>query len=257
MKVLLSLTACLICLARAATAQDIVTIGEIHDNPAHHAEQAARVAAIAPAALVFEMLTPEQATAITPANRADEAALRAALGWDDTGWPDFSMYYPIFAAAPQARIFGAAVTREDARTAMEQGFDTLIGQADAARFGLDAPLPPHRQAAREALQMRAHCDALPETLLPGMVRVQRLRDAMLARAAIAAHDATGGPVVVITGNGHARRDWGVPALLARAAPKLEVITIGQAEDGLPLPGRFDEVISSPAPAREDPCKAFN
>lgn len=257
MKALLSLTACLICLARSVVAQDVVIIGEIHDNPAHHAKQAAHVAAIAPAALVFEMLTPEQAAAVTPTNRNSEGTLRAALGWDDTGWPDFSMYFPIFAAAPQARIFGAAVTREAARMAMEQGFDTLIGQEDAARFGLDAALPPDQQAAREALQMRAHCDALPETLLPGMVRVQRLRDAMLARAAIAAHDATSGPVVVITGNGHARRDWGVPALLARAAPGLDVIAIGQAEEGHPLPGSFDEVISAPAPAREDPCKAFN
>ncbi|WP_111734822.1 ChaN family lipoprotein [Roseovarius amoyensis] len=257
MKALLSLTACLICLARSVAAQDVVIIGEIHDNPAHHAEQAARVAAIAPAALVFEMLTPEQAAAITPANRAAENTLRAALGWDDTGWPDFSMYFPIFAAAPQARIFGAGVTRETARVAMEQGFDTLIGQEDTARFSLDAPPPPDQQAAREALQMRAHCDALPETLLPGMVRVQRLRDAMLVRAAITAHDATGGPVVVITGNGHARRDWGVPALLARAAPGLDVIAIGQAEDGHPLPGSFDEVISAPAPARDDPCEAFN
>lgn len=256
MKALPILTACLICLAGAVPAQDVVVIGEVHDNPGHHAEQAARVAAIQPAALVFEMLTPEQAAAVTPADRASEDALRAALGWDDTGWPDFSMYYPIFAAAPQARIFGAGVTRQAARTAMEQGFATLIGQADAARFGLNAPLPPDRQAAREALQMRAHCNALPEALLPGMVRVQRLRDAMLARAAVKAHDATGGPVAVIAGNGHARRDWGVPALLARAAPGLEVYAIGQAEDGLPLPGGFDEVVSSPAPARDDPCGAF-
>ncbi|MCZ7675002.1 MAG: ChaN family lipoprotein [Roseovarius sp.] len=259
MKALLTLTACLICLAGftgAADARDVVLIGEVHDNPGHHAEQAARVAAIKPAALVFEMLTPEQAAAATPAARASEAALRAALDWDKTGWPDFAMYYPIFAAAPQARILGAGVTRKAARKALEQGFATLIGDADAARFGLDAPLPPDQQKAREALQMRAHCDALPDAMLPGMVRVQRLRDAMLARAAIAAHDATGGPVVVITGNGHARRDWGAPALLARAAPGLRVHAIGQTEDGLPLPGGFDEVISSPAADRDDPCEAF-
>jgi uncharacterized iron-regulated protein len=32
--------------------------------------------------------------------------------------------------------------------------------------------------------------------------------------------ATGGPVVVITGTGHARRDLGAPAKLALAAPRI-------------------------------------
>ena len=36
------------------------------------------------------------------------------------------------------------------------------------------------QAAREAEQMAAHCDALPEDILPGFVEAQRLRDAALA-----------------------------------------------------------------------------
>ena len=47
--------------AAPAAAQDVVILGEIHDNPAHHEVQAERVADIQPRALVFEMLTPEQA----------------------------------------------------------------------------------------------------------------------------------------------------------------------------------------------------
>jgi len=250
--IILALT---ICIAGSAAAQDVVVIGEVHDNPGHHAGQAARVAAIAPAALVFEMLTPAQAERATPQARETEGALRAALEWHGTGWPDFAMYYPIFAAAPQARIFGAGLTREEARAAMAAG-DHGPMAGEAGRFGLDTPLPGDEQRAREALQMEAHCNALPEEMLPAMVAVQRLRDAMLARAAIEALAATGGPVVVITGNGHARRDWGMPAALARAAPQVSVRTIGQTEDGLPLPGGFDEVVSAPAPAREDPCAAF-
>ena len=34
---------------------DITVLGEIHDNPGHHANQAAIVKALQPAALVFEM----------------------------------------------------------------------------------------------------------------------------------------------------------------------------------------------------------
>ena len=39
----------------AARRADIVLLGEIHDNPEHHANQAAIVRALQPAALVFEM----------------------------------------------------------------------------------------------------------------------------------------------------------------------------------------------------------
>ncbi|WP_236553164.1 ChaN family lipoprotein [Roseovarius indicus] len=242
-------------LSCAATAQDISVLGEVHDNPAHHAAQAERVQNIAPRALVFEMLTPEQANSITPELRGDADALAKALDWENSGWPDFAMYYPIFAAAPDARIYGAGVGRDEARAAMDGGFDGPM-DGNAARFGLDEPLPQHQQDAREALQMEAHCNAIPEEMLPGMVRIQRLRDAMLARMALEAHEETGGPVVVITGNGHARRDWGMPALLALAAPELEVHVVGQTENEMPLVGGFDEVLSAPPAQRDDPCEAF-
>lgn len=242
-------------LSCAAMAQDISVIGEVHDNPVHHQNQARLVREIAPRALVFEMLTPEQAVRIPPGALPDKDTLAGLLDWADSGWPDFEMYYPIFAAAPQARIYGAGVGRDSARAAMDGGFDGPM-EGEASRFGLDEPLPDDQQAAREALQMEAHCNALPENMLPRMVRIQRLRDGMLARAAIRAHAETGGPVVVITGNGHARRDWGMPALLARAAPNLDVHVIGQTENGMPLVGGFDEVLSAPAPEREHPCKAF-
>ena len=242
-------------LAVAATARDVTVIGEVHDNPAHHALQAERVAAIRPAGLVFEMLTFDQAGAVTPQNRDDPEALAKALDWAASSWPDFTMYYPIFAAAPGARIFGAGLTREAARAAMNGGNAGPV-TGEAAAFNLDRPLPKSQQAAREALQMQAHCNALPKDMLPGMVRVQRLRDAMLARATLRAYRQTGGPVVVITGNGHARRDWGMSAYLSRVAPGLDIHVIGQTEDGAPLSGTFDEVLSAPAVDREDPCAAF-
>ncbi len=239
----------------AALAQDVLILGEVHDNPAHHEAQADMVAAFAPRALVFEMLTPEQADAVTQDNRRDRAALAEALDWEASGWPDFGYYHPIFTAAPEARIFGAQVPREAARKVFEDGPGAVFS-GDAAAYGLTDPLPEEEQATREAMQMEAHCDALPEAVLPGMVAVQRLRDAELALGVMRAIEATGGPVAVITGNGHARRDWGVPSYLARVAPGLEVRVIGQTEDGRALDGGFDEVLSSPMIAREDPCAAF-
>jgi uncharacterized iron-regulated protein len=191
---------------------DVVVIGEVHDNPAHHAHQAVLVAMFAPGALVFEMLTPDQAARIDDAS--DMAAMETALGWTAAGWPDFAMYHPIFLAAPDAKVFGAAVDADVIRRALGHGAAAAFG-VGAARYGLDQPLSGSEQDVLEIEQRQAHCGALPEEMLGGMVEVQRLRDAALARAVVQAMKATGGPVIVITGNGHARRDRGVPAVLCK------------------------------------------
>ncbi len=243
--------------AGVATAQtaDITILGEVHDNPAHHAVQAERVAAIGPKALVFEMLSPEQAAAAVGVSRADAAALGAALGWDGTGWPDFSLYAPIFAAAPDAVIYGSAVPHDAMVAAMKDGAGAVFGD-EAAIYGL-APLDPADQAVREAEQADAHCGALPPEMLPGMVEVQRLRDASFARTALAALDQTGGPVVVITGDGHARTDRAVPFYIRAARPEVTVWSLGQLEGPPEGDEPYDEVlVSPPPPDRPDPCLAF-
>lgn len=232
----------------------VVLLGEVHDNPLHHDHQARAVATLAPRALVFEMLTPEAAAAM-PATLPDAETLGRMLGWDTSGWPAFPLYYPIFAAAPTARVYGAEVPRDQARRAMADGMVAVFGP-DAAAYGLTETLPPEEQAAREAEQAVAHCNALPPDLLPGMVDVQRLRDAALARAVVQAMQATGGPVAVITGNGHARRDQGLAVPLGRVAPDLAVLAIAQFEDSAPKDPPFDLWLVTPAAPREDPCAAF-
>jgi uncharacterized iron-regulated protein len=234
---------------------EVILIGEVHDNPAHHAVQAEIVAEIAPAALVFEMLTPEKAARVTPDLIADADAMAETLAWDAGGWPAFAMYHPIFAAAPQAAVFGGLVPRDLARQALRDGPTSVMAPEEIDRFGLSEPLPEAEQRAREAFQLQVHCDALPEDLLPGMVDIQRLRDARLAQAVLEALDTAGPPVIVITGNGHARKDWGVPVYLDRARPGLAAVSIGQSEAGA-IDGVFDILRDAPSVDRPDPCAAF-
>jgi uncharacterized iron-regulated protein len=233
---------------------DVVILGELHDNPTHHAHQARAVATLAPKALVFEMLTPEAASKM-PDTLPAAATLGQIFGWEAAGWPDFSMYYPIFAAAPTARVYGAEVPRTEARRAIKDGPIAVFGP-EAAAYGLTDPLPPDDQSAREAEQAKAHCDALPPDLLPAMVDVQRLRDAALARAVVQAMADTGGPVAVITGNGHARRDQGLAQPLARVAPDLSLLAIAQFEEKAPAAPPFDLWLLTPTIPRDDPCAAF-
>ncbi len=236
-------------------AADVILLGEVHDNPVHHAHQALAVGALKPAALVFEMLSDDQALRITPELRGSEEGLEAVLGWNDSGWPDFAMYYPIFPAAAEAVMFGGALPRDEVRRAVSEGAAAVLGDA-APLFGLDKPLPEGESDARQQGQMQAHCDALPEELLGGMVEAQRLRDAAMARAVLAAMAETGGPVAVITGNGHARKDWGVPQALGRAAPDLTVLSVGQLEAAPETPPPFDLWLVTEPAERPDPCAGF-
>lgn len=237
---------------------DVVILGEIHDNPAHHAEQARLVGLVRPEAVVWEMLTPGQLEKAAGADRADAVGFGAALGWEAAGWPDFEMYHPIFLASADAMHLGGAVPREALRPVIEKGALAAWGAPvpwfDAARAL--GPLDPEDLARREAEQAEAHCNALPADLLPGMVEAQRFRDATMASAALGALADGKRPVVIITGSGHARTDVGIPAMIRAARPDVTVWSLGQVEAD-PGPGAPYDAVNLTAPTpREDPCAAF-
>ena len=52
-------------------------LGEVHDNPAHHAFQGEVMGALGPSSVVFEMLTAEEARLVTPDLASDADALGA------------------------------------------------------------------------------------------------------------------------------------------------------------------------------------
>lgn len=243
----------------ALISADIVVFGEVHDNPFHHANQAAAVASLKPGAIVLEQVTPDLAIRISPDLIADPVRLEAVLNWEERGWPDFAIYYPIFQAAPEAAYFGGGLPTETVRRAISDGAASVFGDG-AGLFALDISLGTEVQAELEEIQSDAHCGALPVEMLAGMVEAQRLRDAALARAAIAAHFESasrgGGPVVVITGNGHAGNTWAVPYLLRMQKPDLAVVSVGQFETHLPAEPDFDHWMVTPAAERDDPCAVF-
>ena len=240
-------------LGRMAAA-DVVILGEVHDNPAHHETQKEALTALQPKAVVWEMLTSGEAARISSALIHEPEKLEQVLEWAQSGWPAFAMYHPIFEAAPEARIYGGEVPREAALVVIQSGAALAFGP-DAAQYGLTENLPKDQQTQREALQLEAHCDAIAADKLAAMVGIQRLRDAVMAREVVAALGATGGPVAVITGNGHARRDWGIPVYLDRVRPGTKLFVLGQFEDGQ-ISGIFDAVLDSPAIDRDDPCKGL-
>ena len=107
---------------------------------------------------------------------------------------------------------------------------------------------------------------MPEKVLDRLALAQRARDAQMALRLVDV-GATG--AVLVTGNGHARDDRGVPAYARAREPGTErsspsglfEVSPGKDEPAVyavefgkgPLP--FDFVVFTPAAEREDPCRA--
>lgn len=230
-------------------------LGETHDNPIHHLGQARAIRAIKPKAVVFEMLTPVQAAKITPELLMDENTLAQALGWNASGWPEFAMYYPIFAALGDAKIYGAALPKDAVRRAFKEGASAVFDE-DATEFGLDRPLKPDLLEQRKAEQFAAHCEAMPLAMMGGMIEAQRLRDAQFAATMLRAFGETGGPVVLIAGAGHTHYDWAVPSIFTQQKSTLSMISIAFIEGDQAPTKRYDFWIATERVDRPDPCLAF-
>jgi uncharacterized iron-regulated protein len=243
---------------------DIVILGEIHDDPVHHARQARLVRAIEPGGIAFEMVpaASEEGIRVFREQGGSAGRIGPAIGWKRLGWPSWGMYAPVFEAAGPAYIAGGGVSKARLLDAFSRGAAVAYGNG-AEGLGLDQPLAPEVQAAAEDEMIASHCNQLPREAASGMVEAQRLRDAAFTAATIRAYAAGGTRAVLITGAGHARTDRGVPVYLKRELPDLAVISVGMVElaDGedprataMALP--YDYVWFSDPVDRGDPCAGF-
>jgi len=198
------------------------------------------------------------------AERPGDAGYAAdAAQFDRRGW-HWPFYEPIvaFALANDLPLVAANLSRRDAVAVVERGYDGL-GPDVAGRLGLSQPFGAAQARAMEAVVREGHCGKLPESVVPRMAAAQRARDAVIADALLA--QASAG-AVLIAGNGHVRRDLGVPLQLAARAPRRGVLAVGivevvesmaRAEEYVaPAAGlvpQFDFAVFTPRTDRADPC----
>ena len=233
---------------RAARATHVI-LGETHDNPEHHRLQRLALERLpGPRALAMEQLDSEHQAAIDAAQmgRADAEAIADAGRFDRKGW-NWPLYRPLveFAVDQRWPIIAANLSRTEARRILR----------DPSTSGL----PPAPELAKELAHDIAdsHCGQPPPAgILAGMVEAQRARDARIAAS-------LKGRTVLITGNGHARRDRGVPLYLRGA----DIVSIAFMEvdgekksprdylAGLFTPASFDYLWFTPRAEREDPCRS--
>lgn len=280
-------TADAVALPPAVREADFVLLGELHDNVGQHRLRLRWLEQLADErryALALEPFDADRQEALMQARALDEREVREgeasdlasrarrlaqAAGFDFEGWR-WELYRPAIELALRRGLPLVAANLSPADTAR-------VARAEAP----PAP-PPPGWGEPEAEAMRAsirdgHCGLLPERSVDAMALAQRTRDARMAQALADAHDETGLPVVLLAGNGHVRRDIGVPLHLSALRPHATIVAIGFLERGDRLDvgeddaaagarddtagalgdGRpFDVAVWTEAQPREDPCVAL-
>lgn len=248
------------------TGAQAVLLGEVHDHAEGHALRlqllAAAVADGWRPALALEQFDREQQAALSAAQKHcghDIDCLIARAG-GDTAW-DWVLYRPLLALAQtyELPLLAANLSRADAVRLVREGLAGLPAADDFLRVAL-AAVPADLQQGQEAAVAAGHCGLLPASLLPRMAMAQIARDVVMAevlrsqlQSPLRAEQERG--VVLIAGNGHVRRDLGVPRWLPAS------ISIGFIEDGADsrrqLRRRHDRVERLSALTRPDPCQALS
>lgn len=239
-----------------AAPDDVLLLGEVHDNMAGHAARVALLRKHVEAgwrpAIAMEQFDTGQQAALDAAVRdcPDAECVVAKVAPAKSGWT-WAYYTPVIALAMEYTLplRAANLSRADASKIVKGGFAAALSSELVARYRLDA-LPASLLTAQETEVRDSHCGALPEMMVSPMAKAQIARDVVMAETMRAYAD-TG--VVLIAGNGHVRKDIAVPFWLRRdgLAPRA-VGFLEPASDA----AAFDNVERIPAAERPDPCAGF-
>ncbi len=271
-------------------AADFVLLGEVHDNPVHHRSRAGllgklngrtwrpedgRASRGPNFGLIMEHIRADQQEAvsgITPRDGTGRDGRSAktyldVLEWEKSGWPERKLFEPIFSEIFDLvlPVYAGNPTRAEVRDVARKGVAALP-ERTLQELGLLDPLPPAAQDGLLGELEASHCGLMPKRAFAGMADAQRFRDAFMAKALVGAQSKYG-HAVLLAGNGHVRRDRGVPWHLSRMAAGKTIVVIMYVEvasTGLRVEdyverdaaGRpvADFVFVTTQVARPDPCE---
>ncbi len=208
-----------------------ILLGENHDNPDHHLIQAAIVDAIGKSArqpsVVFEMIPRRLEKELHQIDLSSDPALdnlAKRLEWEKRGWYTWDIYRPIALAAVKNdfKIAAGNLSRDLMRAISKQGLKALDG-GQVEDYGLAVAFPENSKNSLLVELETAHCGLMPKQALSPMINVQRATDGALADALKSNGNDDG--AILIAGNGHVRKDRGVPHVLSQLLPGTRVVTI--------------------------------
>lgn len=248
-------------LVQALKEARFVLLGEKHDNPDHHRIRAE---------LIREILQSEPVVAVLEHidKVYDQQDLKGvsidefpdAIEWNKSGWPDWSIYRPLF-----EELINPRVSIVPGGLKLRGGLNEHAGLIK--QYQLDQAHPPVLASKRRNELRTSHCNLMPENSIDKLLVFQQLRDVIMAQSLVYAEGES--KRLLLAGNGHVRTDWGVPYFIKTLKSEEQIVSVGFIEvisdavvpdeyaeylfaERLP----FDYIYFTPVIDPEDPCKRY-
>lgn len=232
----------------------VLLLGEVHDNADGHKlryeQLRKRVEAGWRPAIAMEQFDREHQALLNKAQKDCRDAQCVILVMKSPRW-DWQQYKPLIDMALhyQLPLIAANLSRADASKVVRDGLASSFDADTIAAYKLKEALPADIVQGQRKEIVAGHCNMLPDEMVPGMVNAQIARDIWMAKLVRAQQPRD---VVLIAGNGHVRKDFGVPRWLAAVEPKLTVRSIGYVEQA-PDKGEYDSYFKIAGKQRTDAC----
>lgn len=225
--------------------QRVVLVGEQHDQFAHHLNQLQVIRALhqsgAPLAIGLEMFQRpfQQVLDDYVAGRIDEREMLRRTEYFQRWRYDYNLYKPIldYARAHQIPLLALNLDRELTRHTASDGIDGLDA-AQRARLPaqIDLSQRHYREDLREVFGFhQQHGHGQPRREFAYFLQSQALWDETMAQTAaefLKQHPQH--KLVILAGNGHIRKGYGIPQRLQRrlGAPVLSIVQDDTVEPGI-------------------------
>lgn len=234
-----------------------ILLGEKHTNPNHHRIRGEIISAFADSSpvVVSEHLDFGR-TAIwvdSVENSLDGCA------FDKKGWK-WPMHEPLFATLYNAKIelIGGNISKAEARDIAINGEQKIPNRL----FELYKATPYSDSAFKILSQdlIKGHCGKLEVAKIPKLSAAQHTKDASMAAAMTSAKNKK---IFLVAGNGHVRKDYGVPRIISflDSAQKTAVVgfgSLGEYDDSKIENYRsmYDYIVLTQGVEEPDYCKQF-
>lgn len=239
-------------LLQIVASSDYLLLGELHDNLLHHVIRGKLLASLPQTTkVVAEHLESGR-------QLADQGPLLPAL--ENAGFSAESWRWPLHGSLFSSIrdhglvVVGGNIPKSTARAIVREGPGAI--PPDLAAIHSANELTAIQIEKLDAELLRSHCGQVPVNLVPGLRLAQQIRDVAMFDGL---RRTQGKPAVLLAGNGHVRKDYGVPRLIAREYPQRRQISIAFLEEGASAAAEksaYDYVWITDAATRTDPCADF-
>ncbi len=242
--------------------QPLLLLGEVHDNQDGHQARLVQLHRLIQRGLrpsiVMEQFDRDRQNALnqSQANCKDAKCVIESAGGKGWDWP---LYEPLIELALKHKlpIIAGNIARNDIGKVMKDGLSAIFTEQEVTQFQLRAVIPENVLKEQRQAIATGHCDLLPPSMIGPMTNVQFAKDVWMAQAMIQ-HAKNG--VILIAGNGHIRKDIGVPYWLRRAQ-KTDYFSEGFVEETSSASNAYQQSLYEKTNFlkpfnRPDPCEEF-